>query len=470
MTGRVVDDSLRMKFVFYDTETTGTSVPFDQVLQFAAVLTNARFEVIDRFEARCCRLPWIVPSPSALLVTGVAPRQLDDRKLPQFPEFIASIRDKLISWSPAVFTGYNSFRFDEPLLQRALWQGLFPPYLTVTHGNSRFDILLLARAIEAVKPHALPWPRDDDGRISFRLDRLAPALGFNHENAHDAAVDVDATVFVARRLAETFPDLCKAILGRTTKATFDAAFPLHGIAMFSERNGGTARIWWGLRIDGQKGGRHAVFADLSADWSLLISDVGTDENVADLNDFIRRVPLNRPVPVLTAAEADEILSLAPSLQALANATLLECWPRITYLATNAQYEHEETSKKRRELEQMIHDGFPSPTDETRMRAFHAARPAERMAIAESFEDKRFRALAARIVYVCNPEVLTVAEVERVRQGIHNRLFPGDGSKEHPWRSVADAMEELQGIKSKLDYEDSRLDEIESWLCAINSVS
>ena len=37
-------------FVFYDTETTGTNTVFDQVLQFAAILTNDQLEEVERFE------------------------------------------------------------------------------------------------------------------------------------------------------------------------------------------------------------------------------------------------------------------------------------------------------------------------------------------------------------------------------------------------------------------------------------
>lgn len=464
------DDVPRMNFVFYDTETTGTSVPFDQVIQFAGVLTNECFEVIDRFDAKCRRLPWVVPSPGALLVTGLAPRHIDDPNLPQFPEFIASIRDKLLSWSPAVFTGYNSFRFDEPLLQRALWQSLFPPYLTVTRGNSRFDILLLARAMEALKPEALPWPRDDDGKITFRLDRLAPALGFSHDNAHDATADVDATVFVARRLVEAFPDLCKVLLGRTMKANFAAAFPLHGIAMFAERNGGTARMWWGQRIDRQNDGRHAVFADLSVDWAQLATEISADNKLTELSRFVRKVALNRPVPVFTAAEAAKILTLTPPLEAQTTAIFLESWPRAPDLAANASYEDDDVSKEPRELEQMIYDGFASRIDETRMREFHAAVPIERVMIAESFQDKRFRSLAARILYLCVPEVLTAAAAERMSQGIRNRLFPEMEPNDYPWRSVAKARTELQELKNGSEDADARLDEIEAWLCMLASAS
>ena len=49
-------------FVFYDTETTGTDTVFDQILQFAAILTDDNMRELDRFEIRCRLLPHVVPA------------------------------------------------------------------------------------------------------------------------------------------------------------------------------------------------------------------------------------------------------------------------------------------------------------------------------------------------------------------------------------------------------------------------
>ena len=49
-----------MRFVFYDTETTGTNTSFDQTLQFAAIYTDEHFNELDRLEIRSRLLPYIV--------------------------------------------------------------------------------------------------------------------------------------------------------------------------------------------------------------------------------------------------------------------------------------------------------------------------------------------------------------------------------------------------------------------------
>ena len=61
-----------MSYVFYDTETTGTDTTFDQILQFAAILTDADLRELDRFEIRCRLLPHVIPAAGALLATRVS--------------------------------------------------------------------------------------------------------------------------------------------------------------------------------------------------------------------------------------------------------------------------------------------------------------------------------------------------------------------------------------------------------------
>src|SRR5579872_6635474 len=101
-----------MQYVFYDTETTGLETEFDQILQFAAILTDDNFNELDHFNIRCQLLPHVVPGPKGLLKTRIAIATLIDKTLPTHYEAIRQIRDKLLAWSPAVFIGYNSIDFD----------------------------------------------------------------------------------------------------------------------------------------------------------------------------------------------------------------------------------------------------------------------------------------------------------------------------------------------------------------------
>ena len=108
-----------MPYVFYDTETTGVSTAFSQILQFAAIKTDDLLNEVDRFQVRCRLLPHMVPSPGALLVTVITPDVLLDEGLPSHYEAIQEIRQKLMECRPAIFIGYYSIGFDEELLRQA---------------------------------------------------------------------------------------------------------------------------------------------------------------------------------------------------------------------------------------------------------------------------------------------------------------------------------------------------------------
>jgi exodeoxyribonuclease-1 len=141
-----------MAFIFYDTETTGADPKFDQILQFAAILTDDDFNPVDQLEIRSRLLPHIVPMPKAMEVTGVTVVQLIDHETPSHFEMTSQIHAKLSAWAPAILVGYNSVKFDEELLRRAFYQSLLPIYLTNTGGNARLDILTVARATHLFAP------------------------------------------------------------------------------------------------------------------------------------------------------------------------------------------------------------------------------------------------------------------------------------------------------------------------------
>ncbi len=189
-----------MSLVFYDTETTGTETFFDQILQFAAVRTDADFNELDRIDIRCRLLPHVVPAPGAISVNKLKVSQLIDPSFPSHYEMVRAIRNKLLSWSPALFVGWNSIKFDEALVRQALYKTLHNPYLTNAGGNTRSDVMRIVQACSIYAPDALAFPKDSNGQLQFKLETVAAANGFSIKNAHDAMGDVQATIYLSKLL------------------------------------------------------------------------------------------------------------------------------------------------------------------------------------------------------------------------------------------------------------------------------
>ncbi len=154
-----------MAFIFYDVETTGKITSFDQILQFAAIKVDDNLDELDRYEVRCRLLPYVVPSPKALQMAGVAPEMITEPGLPSHYEAMRQIRAKLTEWSPAIFIGFNSIEFDEELLRRAFFQTLHPVYLTNTDGNARADVMRIVQAASVYAPDCILVPRGNRGRM-----------------------------------------------------------------------------------------------------------------------------------------------------------------------------------------------------------------------------------------------------------------------------------------------------------------
>ena len=97
-----------MGFVFYDLETTGISPAWDQPLQFAAIRTDDSFAEIERINRRCRIVPHIIPSPQALIATGVTPAQLVELGLPSLFDLAQTIMDLIERLAPSTWANWRA--------------------------------------------------------------------------------------------------------------------------------------------------------------------------------------------------------------------------------------------------------------------------------------------------------------------------------------------------------------------------
>lgn len=408
-----------MSFVFFDTETTGLKRGFDQILHFAAIKTDANLNEVARFEVRSRLLPHVLPHPAALLTNGLPIEQLTDANLPSHYTMVGQIRNTLMSWSPAIFVGFNSIRFDEEMLRHALFQCLYPAFLTSNHRNCRADALGLVMAADAVSPVQLVVPLSAEGRRTFRLQELAAANGVAQTRAHDALSDVLATVELCRLVYQRSPELWQRFVRFSNKAAVADFVEAEDGFVLTEFFGGQAY--------------HAAVTSIGSDpdqanGRLCLNLNAELSQLAAMNDVeLRNCLAVKPCPIRSLR-----INAAPTLTALFDApghVLDECEisgledkarqvkadPAFCARLVAAYVASREPYPLSPHIEERIYNGFPSRDDEARMAAFHDVRWEERFAIVQSLDDERLRWFGLRLIYSEARSVLpetTRAEVER----------------------------------------------------------
>lgn len=414
-----------MSFVFYDTETTGLSIGFDQIVHFAAIRTDADLNPTARFEVRSRLLPYVTPHPGALRTNGLPIAELNHARHPSHFEMVAQVRACLRAWSPALFVGFNSIRFDEELLRQAFFQSLLPPYLTTSHGNGRTDALNLALAAAAVTPACLEVPLGPNGRRTFRLDQLATANGLVRGRAHDAMVDAETTLELCRRVRERAPDVWQRFVRFSTKAAVAAFLDGEDAVILSEFFANEAY--------------HAPVADLGPDPRQAnvrlclhlredpaeLASISDDElraRLAGKPSPIRRVRTNAAPAVAAVYDFPE-----PLLEGV-DVTAAEAWgrqvradPALCARLVRLYAEERDEYPAAVHVEKQIYARFPSPDDERRMEAFHAAGWRERPAIVESFDDARLRRFGRRILHAEHRSLLTEGVCAEADRDVTDRL-------------------------------------------------
>jgi len=399
-----------MSFVFYDTETTGLDKHFDQILQFAAIRTDADLKELERFEIRCRLRGHMAPSPGAMRVTGVTVAQLTDQSLPSHYNMIRAIREKLGSWAPAIVTGYNSIAFDENFLRQALYQTLHSPYLTQSNSNGRADVMTLVQCTAFFEPAVLVIPTGDKSKLVFKLDQVAPANGFNHANAHDALSDVEATIHLCRIIRDKAPEAWSNFTRFSQKAAVADFVESEPAFVFTEHHFGKPYPYVVTLIEFDADQSSLAYVlDLSVDLAALsaLDDTKLAAKLKASPKPIRRLKTNSaphvlclddiPAHVRTRLPSREMIEVQLDWVANNNAFIERALG--VFRATQKEYE------PAAHVEQMIYDEFLTQADAAILDAFHDAQWSDRLQLLDGLSDGRFRILGRRLIHAEQPDVL-----------------------------------------------------------------
>jgi exodeoxyribonuclease-1 len=202
---------------WYDYETTGTNPQKDRPLQFAGVRTDLNFNIIDEPISIFCKLSLdTLPHPEACLITKITPQAANEKGVNE-AEFVRQIYEQL-SQPNTCTLGYNSIRFDDEMTRHSFYRNFYDAYEREwKNGNSRWDLLDVFRAAQALRPDGFNWVYDDERKPIFKLDQLTIANHIPHGNAHDALADVYALLSLAHLLKQAQPRLFQFLFEHRTK-------------------------------------------------------------------------------------------------------------------------------------------------------------------------------------------------------------------------------------------------------------
>ena len=404
-------DPTTQNYVFYDTETSGLSTRFDQILQFSGILTDSDLNELERFEIRCQLRKHIIPAPGALKVTRVSPSAMFDESLPTHYEAMIQIHQTLTRWSPAVFMGYNSLSYDEEMLRQAFYQTLQSPYITNTGGNGRADVLRLMHATHILAPGVIEPVHGPKGNPSFRLESLAPTNGFVHQNAHDAMADVEATIHLAKRVLEEAPHVWDMMLTTSLKReTLQLLNDQNILILCGPQNGGWSKPVTACGRHPSQDNQQLVF-DLSQDPAQYLS-MNLDEfskKIRGKNSPVRKIAANKQPILLSLDDApdhtipsdishDELAARAEIIK-----ESIDFKDRVSAVFFEQGTDDIELSD---EVEDQIYDGFSSRSDSSLMEKFHSSEWGERVGVLRELSDVRMQRLAQRLIYFEHPELLS----------------------------------------------------------------
>ncbi len=199
-------DAHDQTFFFYDLETSGLNPRDDRIMQFAGQRTDMQLQPIGESYNLLVRLSDdTLPSPHALMVTGISPQQTVDEGYSEAEFCTIFTRD--VATPGTIMVGYNNIRFDDEFIRAILWRNYYDPYeWSYADGRSRWDMLDVVRMTRALRPDGMTWPVVD-GKPTNRLELLTKANNLEHTSAHDALSDVNALIAVSQRIASVQPRL-----------------------------------------------------------------------------------------------------------------------------------------------------------------------------------------------------------------------------------------------------------------------
>jgi len=473
------------QFLWHDYETFGTHPALDRPAQFAGIRTDAQLNIVgDPVEWYCAPASDLLPHPVACLITGITPQDAKEKGVCE-ADFAKNIHAEMMV-PGTCSAGYNNLKFDDEFTRNIFYRNFRDPYEREwRNGNSRFDLIGLARMCYALRPAGIEWPINEKGKPSFRLEHLTAANNIGHEGAHDALADVRATIDLARLVLLHQPKLFNWALGlrkqKKVMAMLDITRPepiLHTSARIPADRGCTS-LYLPLAVYPDRP-KSIIAVDLMADPETLID--GSAEQISDLvfsgsedlPEGLERIPLK-------AIHTNKVPMLAPAITLRGVDTArISLDPERCMQHADRIREHLDSVRMKvmevftrpfpdppKDPDLMLYGGdFFSSHDRGLMNRILQTKPEDLAAMDWPFKDKRLPEMLFRYRARNYPETLSGNESKKWLDERRQRAFSPPA---HGFPGINELMEEvsLQRTKSPADPESNRiLDQLDCWFLSM----
>ena len=444
-------------FLWYDLETFGLNPRYDRIAQAAAIRTDMDFNQIGEPIVLYSRLsPDYLPTPDSCLITGITPQEVNERGIPE-AEMIERLRAEFMV-PETIAVGYNNINFDDEVIRSTLYRNLYDPFEREYRNKcSRWDIINLVRATRDLRPDGIVFSKlnDETNAPSFKLTDLTEENNIEQIGAHDALVDVRATIAIAKLIKEKQPKLFQWAITHRSKNEISKEIKvlnhipfLHTCPLFVSEKGNTDPLL-PLFYEAEKSAALYCF-DLTHE--IPESAKGSYQETGIMRLMINRCPFIAPISTLdTASEQRLGFTKAWIWDKASKAVASPVLSKESILSAKEPYEE---SAKDPDL--TIYSSFTSDHDKGVMASIRAMKPEEKLRKGEHlFDDDKYHKLLWRQVGRNWPEALSEKDRESWKNFCALRLInpPVEGTPTYElyMRNVEEKLE-----STDTDYRDKEI--------------
>ena len=413
--------------LWYDLETFGLNPRVDRIAQAALIRTDLQLNIIEEPVLLYSKLTDdYLPTPESCIVTRLTPQEVNEKGIREY-DFIKKINDMFLV-PGTVAAGFNNVNFDDECIRATLYRNLFDPFeREYKEGRSRWDIMNLVRATKDLRPEGIDFSaiNPETGYTSFKLTDITKSNGIDQIGAHDALVDVRATIEVARLIRDKQPKLFSYAFKTRFKNEIWAQIDLirhrpflHTSAAYVSERGNTHPLI-PLMTNKERGNEVYCF-DLTFPIPESLEGIEDLREAGIVKVLANKCPFVAPLSVLNSEAEKRLGFTRKEIEEKAESIRRShryLFDLDSLINVKKEYENET------DADYTIYDKFMSEADKAKLKDIARLSPKEKLKAGEyNFEDEKYHKLLWRMVARNWPESLSEKERMQWKNFCASRLI------------------------------------------------